>query len=78
LYINLEFDLERGREDNWKRARGMKVKIKGSKEDPYTPQELEDLTLYISKCRDKMQILDLSQGTKLETICEKIYDHMDQ
>lgn len=78
LYVNLEFDLERGREDNWKKSRGMKVKIKWSKIDPYTPQEEADLKTYISKCRSKMEILDLSQGTKLETICEKITEYMER
>lgn len=78
LYINLEFDLERGREDNRKKSQWMKVKIKGTKLDPYTENELMALKAYVNKCRNRLEILDLSQGTKLEKICEQIYERMEK
>lgn len=78
LYINLEFDLERWWEDSRKRSKWMLVKIKGSKEDPYTVNEKLELDNYMAKCRNKMDILDMSQGTKLEDIIEKINEYIEK
>lgn len=76
LYINLEFDLERWWSDARKRSKWMQVKIKWSKEDPYTDYEEAELKNYIAKCRSKMDILDMSQGTKLEDIINKINEYI--
>ena len=54
----------------------MRVKIKWSKVDPYTDYELAELKNYIAKCRSKMEILDMSQGTKLEDIINNITEYM--
>lgn len=78
LYINLEFDLERWWEDARKRSKGMKVKIKWTKIDPYTDYEEAEMKNYIAKCRSKMEILDMSQGTTLEEIIAKIQEHLEK
>mgnify|MGYP003421914881 FL=1 len=56
----------------------MLVKIKWSKEDPYTEFEKAELDNYIAKCRNKMEILDCSQWTKLEDIITKINEYTER
>lgn len=78
LYINLEFDLERGWEDARKRSKWFKVKIKWSEEDPYTQLEKAELDNYIQSCKNKMEIVNLPQKTALQNLIDLISDKIQQ